>query len=99
MRTCSKETKAQLMRKSPPSLSKGWVRVAYWDAVNDRPMSIKREKKLREAMGLNSRPPRRFYRPCLSVELGEAIREYDIDVEAELWTIVRDNRFQKWVAP
>ena len=95
MRTCSKETKAQLMRKSPPSLSKGWVRVAYWDAVNDRPMSIKREKKLREAMGLNSRPPRRFYRPCLSVELGEAIREDRIDLESLLWTVIVAGRQER----
>lgn len=84
MRTCSKTTKAQLMRKSPPSLSKSWVRVAYWDAVNDRPMSIKREKKLREALGLSSRPPRRFYRPCLPVELGEQVKLHTVDVEAVL---------------
>ena len=84
MRTCSKETKAQLMRKGAPSLSKGWVRVAYWDAINNRPMSLKREKELREAMGLSNRPPRRFYRPCLPVELGEELRKLDINVEGVL---------------
>ena len=31
------------------------------------------------------RPPRRFYRPCLSVELGEVIKENAIDLETVLW--------------
>lgn len=97
MRTCSKATKAKLS-KIPRVFPSEWVRVAYYDAVNDKPMSAERERRMMAALGI-AKPPRRFYRPCLSVELGEAIREYDIDVEAELWTIVRDNRFRKWVAP
>lgn len=30
------------------------------------------------------RPPRRFYRPCLPVELGEELRKLDINVEGVL---------------
>jgi len=40
------------------------------------------------------RPPRRFYRPCLPVELGEQVRKYDIDVEAELRIVVA--RYANW---
>ena len=32
------------------------------------------------------RQPRRFYRPCLSVELGEQIKEAGIDLETALWS-------------
>lgn len=87
MRTCSNETKAKLMRRSAPPLHPAWVLTAYWDALNNRPMSVNREKKLCEAMGLNKPPraSRRFYRPCLSVELGEALQGTGIDIEATLW--------------
>jgi beta-galactosidase GanA len=95
MRTCSKETKAKLMHRSAPPLHPGWVLSAYWDALNDRPMSVNREKKLREAMGLNSRPARRFYRPCLSVELGEIMREYGWSPEVILWQWVREYQAQE----
>lgn len=35
------------------------------------------------------RQPRRFYRPCLPVELGEQVREWGIDVEAILTQAVK----------
>ena len=41
------------------------------------------------------RPPRRFYRPCLSVELGEAIREDRIDLESLLWTVIVAGRQER----
>lgn len=41
------------------------------------------------------RPPRRFYRPCLSVELGEMIREYGIDVEATLTDCIKRGIYQE----
>lgn len=57
-------------------------------------MSVKREKRLLEELGL-TRPPRRFYRPCLSVELGEAIREERIDLESLLWTVIVAGRQER----
>ena len=41
------------------------------------------------------RAPRRFYRPCLSVELGEAIREDRIDLESLLWTVIVAGRQER----
>ena len=41
------------------------------------------------------RPPRRFYRPCLSVELGEAIRKDRIDLESLLWTVIVAGRQER----
>ena len=53
-------------------------------------MSAEGETRMCEALGIASpkRAPRRFYRPCLSVELGEAIREDRIDLESLLWTVI-----------
>jgi beta-galactosidase GanA len=97
MRTCSNETKAKLMRRNAPPLHPGWVLSAYWDALNNKPMSVNREKKLCEAMGLNKPPraSRRFYRPCLSVELGEIMREYGWSPEVILWQWVREYQAQE----
>ncbi len=41
------------------------------------------------------RPPRRFYRPCLSVELGEIMREYGWSPEVILWQWVREYQAQE----
>ena len=37
------------------------------------------------------RPPRRFYRPCLSVELGQTIKECELDVEAILFAYLAEH--------
>lgn len=68
----------------------GWLRAAVSNTRNGSPMSERQEKRMLKALGLTSpkRQPRRFYRPCLSVELGKAIREYELDVEDELWLVV-----------
>lgn len=36
------------------------------------------------------RPPRRFYRPCLPVELGEKIKLWNIDIEAAVTQAVKN---------
>lgn len=82
MRTCSKTTKAKLS-KIPRIFPNEQTRVAYYDAMNDKPMSATRERRLLVALGI-AKPPRRFYRPCLPVELGEELRKLDINVEGVL---------------
>lgn len=81
-RTCSKATKNRLKR-IPRVFPDTQTRLAYYDAIHDKPLSVKREKRMLAAMGL-AKPPRRFYRPCLPVELGETIKLYGVDVEAVL---------------
>ena len=65
-------------------------------------MSEKQELRMCKALGIPSpkrpspkRQPRRFYRPCLSVELGEAIREDRIDLESLLWTVIVAGRQER----
>jgi hypothetical protein len=41
------------------------------------------------------RQPRRFYRPCMSVELGEIMREYGWSPEVILWQWVKTYREQE----
>ena len=93
MRTCSKTTKAKLS-KIPRIFPNEQTRVAYYDAMNDKPMSATRERRLLVALGI-AKPPRKFYRPCLSVELGEAIREDRIDLESLLWTVIVAGRQER----
>ena len=91
MRTCSKTTKAKLS-KIPRIFPNEQTRVAYYDAMNDKPMSAPRERRLLVALGI-AKPPRRFYRPCLSVELGEALKDAGIDLETSLWNYLYERGF------
>ena len=105
MRTCTQLTLAKIAanRLSGRQLANhpAWLRATISDCMNGHSVSLEREDRMCRALGIPSpkRLPRRFYRPCLSAELGEAIREYGIDVEDALWTVVRDERFKRWVAP
>lgn len=91
MRTCSKTTKAKLKR-IPRVFPDDKTRLAYHDAMNDKPMSQARENRMLKALGLK-RPPRRFYRPCLSVELGDEIKNAGIDLETALWNYLYERGF------
>ena len=73
MRTCTETTKAQIVALDPktikhPPHSAATV-AAVWDALHDRPMSVKRERRLRLALGLEASPRRRYHRPCLPATL------------------------------
>lgn len=89
-RTCSETTKAKIANIRLPAKSPGWLRAAVSNARSGNPMSEKQELRMIEALGIASpkRPPRRFYRPCLPVELGEQIKLWNIDVEAALMLAV-----------
>ena len=58
--------------------------------MNGHAISLEREDRMCKALGIPSpkRASRKFYRPCLSVELGEAIKALDLDPEIELWRMV-----------
>ncbi len=59
--------------------------------MNGHSVSLEREDRMCRALGIPSpkRQPRRFYRPCLSVELGEQVRTWHIDVESLLTQAVK----------
>jgi hypothetical protein len=61
-----------------------------YDAATGRPMSLKRERRVCAALGIDSPVTRqRYYRPCLSIELGAQIKLYGLDVEALLTQAVK----------
>lgn len=96
-RTCSEATKAKIANIKLPSQSPGWLRAAVSNVRNGSPMSEKQELRMIEALGMASpkRQPRRFYRPCLPVELGEIMREYGWSPEVILWQWVKTYREQE----
>ena len=79
MRTCNETTKAQIMALDPKTIKHpphdAWVVAAVWDALHDRPMSVKRERRLRLALGLEASPRRRYCRLCLPVTLTQEQRQ------------------------
>lgn len=87
MRKCTTSTLDKLRRLRHSADRPAWLRAAISDSLNGHAVSLEREDRMCKALGIASpkRPPRRFYRPCLSVELGEAIKEYGLDVERIVW--------------
>ena len=96
-RTCSEATRRKVANLRFTKDTPGWLRAAVSNTRNGSPMSEKQELRMIEALGIASpkRQPRRFYRPCLSVELGEAIREDRIDLESLLWTVIVAGRQER----
>lgn len=96
-RYCSDTTKAKIANVRLSKGTPGWLRAAVQNARHGYPMSEKQELRMIEALGIPSpqRQPRKFYRPCLSVELGEAIREDRIDLESLLWTVIVAGRQER----
>ena len=97
IRICSKATREKVAKMKLPPRSPQWLRSAVWNARSGYPMSAEGETRMCKALGIASpkRAPRRFYRPCLSVELGEAIREDRIDLESLLWTVIVAGRQER----
>ena len=97
MRTCTIATLDKLARLRPSEDRPAWLRAAISDSLNGHAVSLDREDRMCKALGIASpkRDRRRFYRPCLSVELGEAIREDRIDLESLLWTVIVAGRQER----
>ena len=97
MRKCTQSTldKIAANRLTGRQLTKhsAWLRATISDCVNGHSVSLAREDRMCHALGIPSpkRPPRRFYRPCLSVEMGEAIKENALDVERIVWDYLAEH--------
>lgn len=95
-RTCSEATRRKVANLRFTKDTPGWLRAAVSNTRNGSPMSEKQELRMCKALGIPSpkrpspkRPARRFYRPCLSVELGEQVKLWNIDIEALLTQAVK----------
>jgi hypothetical protein len=101
MRTCTQSTLAKIATKRLTGRQlanhPAWLRATISDCMNGHSVSLEREDRMCRALGIPSpkRPPRRFYRPCLSVELGEIMREYGWSPEVILWQWVREYQAQE----
>lgn len=97
MRTCTIATLDKLTLERRQANHPAWLRAAISDSLNGHAVSLDREDRMCKALGIASpkRDRRRFYRPCLSVELGEAIREDRIDLESLLWTVIVAGRQER----
>lgn len=97
MRTCTISTLDKLVEMKRKANHPAWLRAAISDSLNGHAVSLEREDRMCKALGIASpkRAPRRFYRPCLSVELGEAIREDRLDLESLLWTVIVAGRQER----
>ena len=72
MRTCSAATiqKIETHTDYPHFRGRpGWLVTALWDALHNRPMSLKRERRMCAALGLEPITRKRYWRPCLPVNL------------------------------
>ena len=95
MRTCTLPTLDKLRHLRHSEDRPAWLRAAISDSLNGHAVSLEREDRMCKALGIASpkRPPRRFYRPCLSVELGEALGYAGINPEHALWNYLHERGF------
>ena len=97
MRTCTQSTLAKIAsnRLTGRQLANqpAWLRATISDCVNGHSVSLAREDRMCRALGIPSpkRQPRRFYRPCLPVEMGERIKENALDVERIVWDYLAEH--------
>ena len=91
MRTCTISTLIKLAEMKRKANHPACLRAAISHSRNGHAVSLEREDRMCKALGIASpkRQPRRFYRPCLPVELGEQVKLWNIDVEALLTQAVK----------
>ena len=89
MRTCDQSIKRQIEALGPKPTKPAWLVTAVWDALNDRPMSRKREVRMCKALGLDPGTRTPYYRPCLSLELKARLDGEDVGavIEIGLWAL------------
>ena len=68
-RTTSPTTKQEIASLSAKPTKPTWLKLAIHDALHERPMSAKRERRLRLALGLEPSTRPCYYRPCLPATL------------------------------
>ena len=69
MRQCSPSTADNIARFDSLPTKPTWLKLALSDVRNGKPMSLKRERRMCEALGIDPPQRKRYYRPCLPVEL------------------------------
>lgn len=93
MRTCSQTTKVQIVALDPktikhPPHSAATV-AAAWDALHDRPMSAKRERRLRLALGLEPSTRPAVRRPWMGAELSAEMDAAGVTDATVRWLVTR----------
>ena len=95
MRRCYLSTKSAIVSRGVVCVNakeNGWLRAAVWDALHDKPMSLRRERRMCVALGIE--PPSRtvYWRPCLPPHLRQRCAEQDLAqvIEAGLKTLEKE---------
>ena len=84
MRKCTRSTADNIARFDSLPTKPTWLKLALSDVRNGKPMSLKRERRMCEALGIDPPQRKRYYRPCVDPEIGEVIKDMGIDVNAVL---------------
>ena len=84
MRQCTRSTADNIARFDSLPTKPTWLKLALSDVRNGKPMSLKRERRMCEALGIDPPQRKRYYRPCVDPEIGEVIKDMGIDVNAVL---------------
>ena len=84
MRQCTQSTADNIARLDNLPTKPTWLKLALSDVRNGKPMSLKRERRMCEALGIDPPQRKRYYRPCVDPEIGEVIKDMGIDVNAVL---------------
>jgi hypothetical protein len=77
-------TKAQIAALSAKPTKPSWLKLAISDALHGKPMSAKRERRLRLVLGLEASTRTHYYRPCLPVTLTHDQRQRVVAFALEL---------------
>jgi len=84
VRTTSKVTKRQIASLSAKPTKPSWLKLAIRDALNDKPMSLERERRMCAALGIRPRYRTRYWRPCLPASLTPEQRAQVVELAATL---------------
>ena len=87
MRTCNLSTRRKIEAHSDFPYFRDypkWLQVAIWDSLNDRSVSLHRERRICDALGIEPPTPRkRYYRPCLPTTLTDDQKRRIMEVANE----------------
>lgn len=69
-RTCTDATRRQIKALDDFPMGKGrWLNAALSDCYHGKPMSIERERRMCEALGIDAPQRKPYWRPCLPATL------------------------------
>ncbi len=76
MRTCSETTKAQVAAMSAKPTKPAWMKLALYDALNDKPMSEKRERRMCAWLNIEAPAVLVSVHPCPSCEARGIVKSH-----------------------